>query len=252
MMMMRKSKGLSEKHYKIMDLLHEYSQKEGYPPSIREICDRTGITSTSVVNYYLNQLEDWGYIERDRRISRGLRIAPDHLSDALQSTIKSTAKSINSKVESAANALNDFMHIRVIGRIGASLPIPTPASDFGLFDFESGIDVARSMLPAKKIDGLFALEVDGTSMIDAMVNDGDIVIMRPVDNKDEVKNGEMVAVWLPERDEATLKYFYKEKSGYRLQPANPTMQPIIIKGSERLEIRGKVVMVIRKVNAQVL
>ena len=252
MMMMRKSKGLSEKHHKIMDLLHEYTQKEGYPPSIREICERTGITSTSVVNYYLNQLEDWGYIERDRRISRGLRIAPEHLGDGLQSTIKSAANAINSTVETAANALNDFMHIRIIGRIGASLPIPTPASDFGLFDFESGIDVARSLLPAKKTEGLFALEVDGTSMIDAMVNDGDIVIMRPVDNKDEVKNGEMVAVWLPERDEATLKYFYKEKSGYRLQPANPTMQPIMIKGSERLEIRGKVVMVIRKISEQIL
>ena len=232
-MMMRKSKGLSEKHYKIMDLLHEYTQKEGYPPSIREICDRTGITSTSVVNYYLNQLEDWGYIERDRRISRGLRIAPEHLGDNMQSTLKSTTTAINnslqSTIEAAATAIDDFMHVRIIGRIGASLPIPTPASDFGLFDFESGIDVARSMLPAKKVDGLFALEVDGTSMIDAMVNDGDIVIMRPVDNKDEVKNGEMVAVWLPERDEATLKYFYKEKDGYRLQPANPTMQPIIIK-----------------------
>ena len=253
---MRKSKGLSDKHHKIMDLLHEYTQKEGYPPSIREICERTGITSTSVVNYYLNQLEEWGYIERDRRISRGLRIAPEHLGDGFQSTLKSATAAINNSiqttVETAANALNDFMHIQIIGRIGASLPIPTPASDFGLYDFESGIDVARSLLPAKKTEGLFALEVDGTSMIDAMVNDGDIVIMRPVDNNSEVKNGEMVAIWLPEKDEATLKYFYKEKDGYRLQPANPTMAPIMIKGSERLEIRGKVVMVIRKVNEQVM
>ena len=256
MMMMRKSKGLSEKHDKIMNLLHEYTQKEGYPPSIREICEKTGITSTSVVNYYLNQLEDWGYIERDRRISRGLRIAPEHLADNMQAKLKSTTASVNEKLqttlETATRAIDDFMHIRVIGRIGASLPIPTPASDFGLYDFESGIDVARSMLPAKKVDGLFALEVDGTSMIDAMVNDGDIVIMRTVDNNSEVKNGEMVAIWLPEKDEATLKYFYKEKDGYRLQPANPTMKPIMIKSTERLDIRAKVVMVIRKVNEQVM
>jgi repressor LexA len=85
-------------------------------------------------------------------------------------------------------------------------------------------------------------------MIDAMVNDGDIVIMRAVDNNSEVKNGEMVAIWLPERDEATLKYFYKEKDGYRLQPANPTMKPIMIKSSEQLDIRAKVVMVIRQVS----
>ena len=85
-------------------------------------------------------------------------------------------------------------------------------------------------------------------MIDAMVNDGDIVVMRKVDNNAEAKNGDMVAIWLPARDETTLKYFYKEANHYRLQPANPTMQPIYIDKNERLEIRGKVVMVIRKVD----
>ena len=84
-------------------------------------------------------------------------------------------------------------------------------------------------------------------MIDAMVNDGDIVIMRKVGSNAEAKNGDMVAVWLPSRDETTLKYFYKEKEGYRLQPANPTMDPIMIDKAEPLEIKGKVVMVIRKV-----
>jgi len=85
-------------------------------------------------------------------------------------------------------------------------------------------------------------------MIDAMVNDGDFVIMKPVANNAEVRNGEMVAVWLPSRDETTLKYFYKEKEGFRLQPANPTMEPIMIDKREPLEIKGKVVMVIRKVD----
>ncbi len=78
-----------------------------------------------------------------------------------------------------------------------------------------------------------------------MVNDGDIVIMKPTGG--EAKNGEMVAVWLPERDETTLKYFYKESEGYRLQPANPTMDPIMVGKDEPLEIKGKVVMVIRQV-----
>jgi repressor LexA len=71
--------------------------------------------------------------------------------------------------------------------------------------------------------------------------------MKPVDSNADVQNGEMVAIWLPARDETTLKYFYKEKDGYRLQPANPTMQPIMIKSTEPLEVKGKVVMVIRKV-----
>ena len=235
MMMVRKSKGLSDRHIKIMGLLQQYAEKEGYPPSIREIGEQTGITSTSVVNYYLEQLEKWGYIERDRRISRGLRVVPEKFAE------------LGSILHSAASAVNDFLHIPVIGRIGASLPMPVPASDFNYYDAESGVDIARSLLPAKKVDGLFALEVQGDSMIDAMVNDGDIVIMRKVENNSEAKNGEMVAIWLPEKDETTLKYFYKEKDGYRLQPANPTMQPIMIKGSEKLEVKGKVVMVIRKV-----
>jgi repressor LexA len=94
---------------------------------------------------------------------------------------------------------------------------------------------------------LFALKVHGESMIDAMVNDGDIVIMK---RTEQASNGEMVAVWLPARDETTLKYFYKEKDRYRLQPANPTMGPIFINKGEPLEIKGKVVMVIRSVVAQ--
>jgi repressor LexA len=240
MMMVRKSKGLSDRHISILNLLQEYAEQKTYPPSIREIGERTGITSTSVVNYYLEQLEKWGYIQRDRHISRGLRVVPEKLLE------------LGNALRSAATAVNDFLHIPIIGRIGASLPIPTPASDFNYYDAESGVDIARSLLPAKKVEGLFALEVQGDSMIDAMVNDGDIVIMRKVDSNAEAKNGEMVAVWLPERDETTLKYFYKEKEGYRLQPANPTMQPIMIKSTEKLEIRGKVVMVIRKVSGMAM
>ncbi len=80
-------------------------------------------------------------------------------------------------------------------------------------------------------------------MIDAMINDGDIVVLKPAQ---EARNGEMVAVWLSDKNETTLKYFYKEKDGYRLQPANPTMKPIMVKKNEPLEIKGKVVMVIRK------
>ena len=117
------------------------------------------------------------------------------------------------------------------------------------YDADTSVEIATSLLPEpEKEKHLFALEVDGDSMIDAMVNDGDFVIMKPVDNNSEVRNGDMVAVWLPSKDETTLKYFYKEKEGYRLQPANPTMGPIMINKEEPLEIKGKVVMVIRRVD----
>ncbi len=235
MMMVRKSKGLSERHLKILELLEKYQDK-GYPPSIREIGEQTGISSTSVVNYYLEQLEKWGYIERDRRISRGLRVVPEKLNE------------IADRLSVAVETVSDLLRIPVMGRIVASAPVPVPASDFNYYDAESSVEIARSLLPVKKTGDLFALEVQGDSMIDAMVNDGDIVIMRKVENNAEAKNGDMVAVWLPDRDETTLKYFYKESSRYRLQPANPTMGPIYVNKTEPLEIKGKVVMVVRKVS----
>src|SRR5690606_11838489 len=134
----------------------------------------------------------------------------------------------------------------VLGVIQAGEPIPVPASDFSLFDAEESVEVATSLMPAReKGKDLFALQVQGDAMIDAMVNDGDIVILKPAQ---EARNGEMVAVWLNDRNETTLKYFYKEKDGYRLQPANPAFKPIMVKKNESLDIKGKVVMVIRKVD----
>jgi repressor LexA len=95
----------------------------------------------------------------------------------------------------------------------------------------------------EKTSELFALEVEGQSMIDAMVNDGDIVIMKKAQT---AQNGEMVAVWLKDDDKTTLKYFFKEEKRIRLQPANPTMDPIYVNSSADLIIQGKVVMVVRK------
>jgi len=83
-------------------------------------------------------------------------------------------------------------------------------------------------------------------MIDAMVNDGDIVVMKTAN---DARNGEMVAVWLDDNDETTLKYFYRENNRIRLQPANPTMGPIYIDNPNQLRIMGKVVMVIRQVKS---
>jgi len=245
MMARKRAKGLSERQVKILDVLERFNNQNGYPPSIREICDKTGISSTSVVNYYLNQLEEGGFIERDGRVSRGIRlvkplseVAPASLTPALSAQIKKSAAAMRQAVE-------DVLHIPVLGRIVAGSPIPVPGSDFSYMDAESMVDVARSLLPLREhANDLFALEVQGDSMIDAMVNDGDIVIMK---RANEARNGEMVSIWLTDRDETTLKYFYKENGKVRLQPANPTMQPIIIDDPAIVEIQGKVVMVIRQV-----
>ncbi len=240
--MARKRLGLSERHRKILTFLDEYQQQFGYPPSIREIGEKTGITSTSVVNYYLDQLEKSGYIERESHISRGIRLVK-----GLPELGASVGARLAKAASKAVAAVDEMLRIPVVGRIVAGLPVPIPSSDFSYFDPETGIDIARSMLPVReKTSDLFALEVQGDSMIDAMVNDGDIVVMR---RAQEAKNGEMVAVWLRDRDETTLKYFYLEDGHVRLQPANPTMKPIIVQDPATVQVQGKVVLVIRRMDS---
>jgi repressor LexA len=238
----QRSKTLTERQKKILEVLARFQKQNGYPPSIREICDKADISSTSVVNYYLDQLEEMGYIERDGRVSRGIRLlspATDHAA-VLTTQVKQTAQAVR-------KAVDELLSIPVVGRIFASVPVPVPSSDFQYFDVESSVDIARSLLPAReKGSDLFALEVQGDSMIDAMVNDGDLVIMKPAN---EARNGELVAIWLRDRDETTLKYFYLENGRVRLQPANPTMKPIYIDDPSIVQIQGKVVMVIRQVDS---
>jgi repressor LexA len=206
-----------------MEFLANFQDQHGYSPSIREIGRYINVESTSLVDYYLEQLCQEGYIERDKRISRSIRVL----------------KSISQRV-------SELFSIPVMGRIGASLPVPMPPTDGSYFDPESTVEIARSLLPSRdKVTDLFALEVSGHSMIDAMVNDGDIVIMK---RTQDANNGEMVAVWLEDSNETTLKYFFKESGHVRLQPANPTMDPIIIQNPEHVRVQGKVIMIVRRVD----
>lgn len=235
--MARRSEGLSERHRKIMEFLTKFQESNGYSPSIRQIGDSINVKSTSLVDYYLAQLQEMGLIEREDRISRSIRV----LQPITPETSLTTA--VSDAFHKAGEVLAGMVRIPVAGRIVASEPLPMPPSDFNYMDSETSIDIARSLLPTRDVDDLFALEVDGNSMVDAMVNDGDIVIMRKAQT---ANNGEMVAVWLDDKDETTLKYFYKENNGIRLQPANPTMKPIFVENPKALRIMGKVVMVIRQ------
>ncbi len=238
--MARKSAGLGERHRKIMEFLTAFQDKNGYSPSIREIGDSIGVTSTSLVDYYLKNLEQHKYIERNQHVSRSIRI--------LRPMYPSFTGEVKRVARQAAQAASDFFSVPLLGRIVAGKPIPVPSSDLAYYDPESGVEIARSLIPAREnISELFALEVEGDSMIDAMINDGDIVVLRQAN---QAANGEMVAVWLDDNDETTLKYFFKENDRVRLQPANPTMSPIYINNPERLRIMGKVVMVIRQVKSQ--
>ncbi|MFO8035942.1 MAG: transcriptional repressor LexA [Anaerolineales bacterium] len=227
---------LKDRHKQILEVIENYRAEHGYAPSYREICAQTDITSTSMVNYYLEQLEEMGYIERKENISRSLKI---------KRAAREKVERAIGKVREVADSLSEPLNIPILGRIVASEPVPIPESDFNLFDAESVVDVAVSLIPRNvEKETLFALEVEGDSMVDAMVNDGDIIIMKPAK---EAQNGEMVAVRLKEQNETTLKRYYFEGDRVRLQPANPTMDPIYVDPSTDLEIQGKVVLIIRQV-----
>jgi repressor LexA len=230
----RRSSTLTDPQKKVLKVIEEYQNTNGFPPSIRDIQDMGSFSSTSVVNYYLEQLETMGHIKRSGRVSRGIRLIRPF--SELTQTAAKTAQNVR-------ESLQQVLRIPVMGRIFASEPVPVPSSDFAYLDAESVVSVARDMLPAREnVDELFALEVNGDSMIDAMVNDGDIVIMKPAK---DVHNGDLVAIWLHDKDETTLKYFFLEDGKVRLQPANPTMKPIYIDDPTTVDIQGKIVMIIR-------
>jgi repressor LexA len=210
---------LSRRQKRMLAFIGEFVDENGYPPTIREIGKACDISSTSVVNYNLNKLEREGLLARDREVSRGLRLLTNVPGRRGSSLIR----------------------VPLVGRIVASEPVPVPASDFAIFGADEAIEITPDITDPH--DDLFALEVQGESMVDAMINDGDIVIMRP---HEDVQNGDLVAVWLEDREETTLKRIYREDGGIRLQPANPTMKPIFVDDPASVRVQGRVVAVLRQ------
>lgn len=216
---------LSPRQQKILKFIEDFIQKNGFPPTIREIGDAVGIASTSVVNYNLNKLVEYGLLERAPEVSRGLRLVnqPSEL-----------------PVGFADNT--SLVQIPLVGKIAASIPVPSPGEDFGYYyDADDMIEVPQNMIGAVDSKELFALRVTGESMIDAMVAEGDVVILK---RQKIAKNGDMVAVWLNERGETTLKHYFHEGKRVRLQPANPTMDPIYV-DADKVDIQGRVLAVFR-------
>jgi repressor LexA len=144
-------------------------------------------------------------------------------------------------MSTAVERLSGVLRVPLVGRIFAGQPVPLPGTGDPVFGADEGIELARGLLPVE--DGLFALQVKGDSMIDAMVGDGDIVVMR---RQPDWRNGDMVAVWLRSKEETTLKHIYKEGSRIRLQPANPTMSSFYVDDPADVEVQGKVMLVVRQ------
>ncbi len=204
-------KGLSTKQQKIVEFLRRFIREKDYPPSIRDIQLGCDISSTSVVDYNLKALERLGYIRRDREVSRAIELLD------------------------GSGRRPYTVPVPIIGTIAAGQPIPVPSEDtWANIDYDNVVEVTEDMTRGR--EHVYALKVKGTSMIDALVNDGDIVILEATTSADD---GDMVAAWLKREGEATLKKIYTEGDKVRLQPANVTMQPIYTE-PENVEVQGRV------------
>ncbi len=213
-------KTLTARRQTFLDFIEAFIDERGYPPTYEEIRRSLGLSTKSLVDHHLSVLEDAGYIERDPLTPRGLRLL--------------------TRRPEAPIPVKDAFSVPIVGSIVAGMPVTAFA--------ESPDTAAEALLLTSDIappqDGLFALRVRGDSMIDAMVNDGDLVVIK---QQSFARNGDMVAVRLIDRDETTLKHFFHERDRIRLQPANPHVQPIFA-NPHNVEVQGKVVAVIRRVN----
>jgi repressor LexA len=211
------NRALTDPQRRIIDFINRYVEANDLPPTIREIQHGAGISSTSMVSYHLKALERANLLNRRERSSRGVMMR-----DARRAVVR------------------DVLNVPIVGRIVASAPAPIPDAD-ALRSSENSVQIARSLLESD--EDLYALEVQGNSMIDALIGDGDIVVMR---RSAEVKNGDMAAVFLTDRGESTLKRVYHEGRRLRLKPENPLMQSFYV-DARHAQIQGKVVCVVRKI-----
>ncbi|MBW7881181.1 MAG: transcriptional repressor LexA [Caldilineaceae bacterium] len=230
---------LSERQRRILEFIVRFMQSHDYPPTIREIGLEVGITSTSVVNYNLTKLEEQQLIAREPEVSRGLSLNRDRLLE-LGLVGENAFLAAQSGARRAAGNGRGRIQVPILGHIAAGNPIMVDPRD--VENAEEWIEIAEGLVNVPG-DALFALRVEGDSMVDASVLDGDIVILR---KQETASDGDMVAAWIEGDEETTLKFLYREGRNVRLMPANPNpeYQPII-RPADRVRINGKVVSVIR-------
>ena len=197
---------ISEKQQLILDYIKEEILKKGYPPTVREICERVGLRSTSSVHSHLNTLEENGYIRRDPTKPRAIEIIDDEF----------------------GLTRRDMTNIPIIGRVAAGEPL------LAVENIEDYFSLPTEFLPNNET---FILKIQGESMINIGFYDGDFLIVEKVNS---ANNGDVVVALID--DSVTVKTFYKENGYIRLQPENDNMDPIIV---DDCSIVGKVIGLIR-------
>ena len=215
---MTSKKRMPARRQRILDYIQEFISENGLPPTVRDVQKACAISSTSVVDYNLRILDRDGYLNRRPEMARGIEL-----------------------LDKVGQPLSSAPKVQVVGNIAAGSPLPAfSIEEAGSSEEFDTVEVAPEL--QRRHGKLFALAVKGTSMIDALIDDGDVVVVKPLLQADP---GDMVVAWLKEEEEATLKRYYPEGQQVRLQPANSQMEPIYCNAAN-LEIKGKVVEVIRK------
>lgn len=204
---------VSDTRQRIADFIRSFIERKGYAPTMAEIQNGLSLSSKSLVEYHLKALEEEGVIDRVPEVARAMQI----------SGVGKRARSI-----------------ALLGTIAAGRPIPVPTENTWHAVPEEEIEVPADMLPGNI--QAFALRVKGKSMVDAFVDDGDIVVLEATP---AVEDGQMAAAWLIDEERATLKRVYREPGHIRLQPANSRMAPIYV-DPENLQVQGRVIAVLRK------
>jgi repressor LexA len=205
-------KKVSKRQEDILTFIKDEVRKKGYPPSVREIGEAVGLASSSTVHGHLARLESKGLIRRDPTKPRAIEILD---------------------LDEFASINSNVLHVPLIGKVTAGLPITAIENIEEFFPLPNTFGSTE--------DNLFMLEIMGDSMIEAGILNGDYVVVK---QQQSANNGEIV-VAMTEDDEATVKRFFKEKSYFRLQPENSSMEPIIV---NQVSILGKVVGVYRHIH----
>jgi repressor LexA len=213
----RMKRKLSPRQQMILDFIYKFMDEHQFPPTVRDIQAGCDISSTSVVDYNLHILQREGYLRRLPEVSRGIELLDG----------------------SRKGARRDVVRVPILGNIAAGEPLPIPSEETWRDQELESVELPP-FLTKGKID-IYALRVKGFSMIDALIADGDLVLLEPIA---QPENGDMVAAWLTDRQEVTLKRFYLEGNKVRLQPENTTMEPIMVPAN-KVAVRGRVVGVVR-------
>lgn len=209
---------LSPRRQQILQFVQDFIRDNGLPPTVRDIQKACHISSTSVVDYNLQLLARDGYLNRRPDVARGIEL-----------------------LDESGQPVSNAPRVPIIGNIAAGQPLPVFSAEGSAAAEEFDTVEVAPDLP-RRHGRLYGLQVKGTSMIDALIDDGDVVIVKAAQ---QAENGDTVVAWLKAEEEATLKKFYQEGARVRLQPANSQMSPIYCDASN-VEVRGKVVAIIRK------